>query len=163
MDRSDVDLHLEFPIYSRNTGTRAQLEGQLVYDGLIWNVQAGAWAPNPMGGWHFEANKGAVLIGPPQPRSCGGDEAQKSGAGPDIVYGTYTTRDFTFIAPDGTTEDVGDWRTHTGDGCPTDILGSKTTIVQASRETYTVTTNSNGGTSAFDSEGDNVATSAAAL
>ncbi|MGH9467855.1 MAG: RHS repeat domain-containing protein, partial [Terriglobales bacterium] len=154
LDRSNLNLHLEFPIYTRNTGTRAQLAGYLAYDGLIWSNDGVSWEPNPSSGWHFEANTGARVEESRETNACGDDGAR--GAGPDIIYGTYTVITFTFIAPDGTTADVGNFETHSGSGCPPDILGSTTTVVQASRDTYTVTTYSGGESTAYDSEGDNV-------
>ncbi|MGH3634653.1 MAG: hypothetical protein ACRDTS_11275, partial [Mycobacterium sp.] len=144
VDRSNLDVHLSFPIYSRNPGSRAQLAGQLVYDGNLWVNNGAAWALNPVAGWHFEANAGGTITSKMTFRRCMYGK----------LIGQIITATYTFTAPDGTSAGVGSYET--GTICPSQPPSSETVIVQASRDSYTVHTDSSGDLTAFDSEGDSV-------
>ncbi|MGH9476252.1 MAG: hypothetical protein ACRD1C_07955 [Terriglobales bacterium] len=143
VDLSNLDVHLAFPIYSRNTGTRAQLQAELIYDSDIWQSQYGSWGPVGGGGWRFQANTGATVRKNQSTGWCYSN---------GIPTGDYSTTQYTFIAPDRTTAAAGTYTT----GCQRTTATSTTTVVQASVDTYTVYTNASGAVYANDAEGDNV-------
>ncbi len=148
VDRSDLDVHLVFPVYSRNTGGRAQLDGRLVYDSDLWYGAGGAWTPAAGDGWRFITHVSATVNETESTvcRSYNGRELQG--------FANETT--YTFVAPDGTTAAVGSYRTVWGTGCGSASIGGKTTVVQTSGDTYTAYTSSSSAPSAYDSAGDSV-------
>jgi len=57
-----TNLHLEFPIFNRNTGTPAQVQAVLVYNSSFWGAPSGGWQPEAGSGWWLRTRGGSVTV-----------------------------------------------------------------------------------------------------
>ncbi|HXR97688.1 MAG TPA: hypothetical protein VN709_07575 [Terriglobales bacterium] len=99
-----TNLHLEFPIYNRNTGTAAQVEAVLVYDSSFWGAPNNTWQAEPGAGWWLRTSQGRLTETiQNQYGACG----WTSGDGTDDGTGSIYNYSFILQEPDGSQVNVG--------------------------------------------------------
>ncbi len=162
VDRGDLDLHLEFPIFNRATVGRAQVKAVLVYDSQFWQPVNGAWAPETGGGWWLRTAAGHLSeTTTVDSGACGWTD----GSGTDDGSGTITNHAFAFTEPDGTVAPAGSYisvyapnRIHPEgyyNDCPPSDTLPITTFIGDGKGCRVVIDNSGAGT-AWDGDGDNL-------
>ncbi|HEV2447073.1 MAG TPA: hypothetical protein VGS58_14175, partial [Candidatus Sulfopaludibacter sp.] len=105
VDRSNLNLHLEIPIFSRPTVGAAQVQLRLTYDSQFWAEQGTAWQPAPQNqtpwGWRLAQAGGFVEMSTSVSYgACGWYDPHNPDNGDDGSGDIYLNS-YTFFEPDG--------------------------------------------------------------